>query len=178
MKIRPFRCTDIPALLAWFQTPAELTRWGGPKRSFPLTEEQLAACLAETHGPQPARRMWAADWDGALAATASVLMDWDQGTALLSMVGVAPQMRGQGIASPFVGQVVAAVFGAPAFERLELNVYTFNTAAIRTYETLGFVREGIRRSLAKVGEERWDAAHYAMLRADYVERSRRGAAGG
>lgn len=172
MMIRPFRRADIPALTAWFQTPAELTQWGGPKRRFPLDEAQLAACLAETQGPCPARRMWAADRDGALAATASVLMDWDQGIALLSMVGVAPQARRQGLAAPFIGQVVASVFAEPVFERLELNVYTFNAAAIRTYEALGFVREGIRRSLAKVGKERWDAAHYAMLRAGYVDHIR------
>ena len=176
MMIRPFRSADIPALTGWFQTPAELIQWGGPKRRFPLDEAQLAACLAETRDPCPARRMWAADRNGALAATASILMDWNQGTALLSMVGVTPHARGQGLAVPFIGQVVASVFGEPAFERLELNVYTFNAAAIRTYEALGFVREGIRRSLAKVGEERWDAAHYAMLRADYVDRA--GRAGG
>ena len=66
------------------------------------------------------------------------------------------------------------MFAEPVVERLELNVYTFNAAAIRTYEALGFVREGIRRSLAKVGEERWDAAHYAMLRADHVDHIRQG----
>lgn len=174
MMIRPFRYADIPALTAWFQTPAELIQWGGPKRRFPLDEAQLAACLAETQSPCPARRMWAADRDGALVATASVLMDWDQGIALLSMVGVAPHARGQRLAAPFIAQVVEAVFAEPVVERLELNVYTFNAAAIRTYEALGFVREGIRRSLAKVGEERWDAAHYAMLRADYADHIRRG----
>lgn len=116
--------------------------------------------------------MWAGERQGVLAATASVLMNWQQGTALLSMVGVAPGARGYGLATPFVGQVVASVFQDPAFERLELNVYTFNAAAIRTYEALGFVREGVRRSLAKVGNERWDAAHYSLLRVEYLDRGK------
>ncbi len=176
--MRPFRSTDIPALLTWFQTPAELAQWGGTRRRFPLDEAQVASCLAETAGVRPARRMWALDRHGALAATASVLMDWDQGTALLSMVGVAPQVRGQGIAAPFVGQVAASVFQDPGFERLELNVYAFNAAAIRVYEAVGFVREGVRRSLAKVGGERWDAVHYAMLRADHARCSGRDASEG
>ena len=67
MMTRPFRCADIPALIAWFQTPAKLIQWGGPKRRFPLDEAQLAACLAETQEPCPAWRMWAADPNGALA---------------------------------------------------------------------------------------------------------------
>ncbi len=166
MELRPFRHADIPPLLTWFRTQAELVQWGGPGRTFPLDEAQMLALLAETNGTRPARRVWAGDRHGTLAATASVL-DWRQGTALLTMVGIAPDARGQGLAAPFIGQVLQAVFQDPAIERLELNVYTFNAAAIRLYDALGFVREGIRRSLARVGEERWDAAHYSMLRAEY-----------
>ena len=126
----------------------------------------MLALLAETTSPHPARRIWAGDRHGTLAAIASVL-DGGQGTALLTMVGIAPDARGQGLAAPFIGQVLKAVFQDPGIERLELNVYTFNAAALRLYDALGFVREGIRRSLARVGEERWDAAHYSMLRAEY-----------
>lgn len=166
MELRPFCHADIPPLLTWFQTPAELVQWGGPGRKFPLDGAQMTALLGETRGMHPTRRIWAGDRQGALAAIASVL-DGRQGTALLTMVGLAPAARGQGLAAPFIGQVLKTVFQDPAIERLELNVYTFNTAAIRLYDSLGFVREGIRRSLARVGEERWDAAHYSMLRAEY-----------
>ena len=126
----------------------------------------MLARLAETNGAHPARRIWAGERHGTLAAVASVL-DWGHGTALLTMVGIAPAARGQGLAAPLIGQVLKAGFQDPAIERLELNVYTFNAAAIRLYEALGFVREGTRRSLARVGEERWDAAHYSMLRTEY-----------
>ncbi len=164
MQVRSFCHANIPHLLTWFQTPAELVQWGGPARRFPLDEAQMTAILAET--TDGARRIWAGERQGALAAMASVL-DWGHGTALLTMVGVAPGARGQGLARSLVAHVLSAVFHDPAVERLELNVYTFNTAAIRIYDALGFVREGVRRSLARVGDERWDAAHYAMLRRDY-----------
>jgi len=166
VELRPFSHADIPPLLTWFQTPVELVQWGGPGRKFPLDEAQMTALLAETGGTHPARRIWAGDRHGTLAAIASVL-DGGHGTALLTMVGIAPAARGQGLAAPFIRQALSAVFQDPAIERLELNVYTFNAAALRLYETLGFVREGIRRSLARVGEERWDAAHYSMLRPEY-----------
>ena len=166
MELRPFSQADIPPLLAWFRTPAELVQWGGPARTFPLNEAQMLALLGETQGAHPVRRIWAGDRHGALAAVSSVV-DGRHGTALLTMVGIAPAARGQGLAAPFIGQVLKAVFPDPGIERLELNVYTFNDAAIRTYEALGFMREGVRRSLARVGEERWDAVHYSMLRAEY-----------
>jgi len=171
MDIRPFRSTDIPALLGWFRTPAELVQWGGTQRAFPLNEAQVEGMLAETGGLQPARRMWAGERQVALAATATALLDWRQGTALLSMVGVAPAFRGQGLAGPFLEQVLERVFQESAFMRLELNVYTFNTAALRAYAALGFVQEGVRRSLAKVGDERWDADHLSMLRHEHLQRT-------
>jgi RimJ/RimL family protein N-acetyltransferase len=166
VEFRPFCRADIPHMLSWFQTQAELTQWGGPKRRFPLDEAQMAALLAETAGMQPERRIWAGERQGSLVAMAGAVLDWDQGNALLTMVAVAPGARGHGLAAPFIRQVVQAVFREPAFERLELNVYTFNTAAIRTYDALGFVREGVRRSMARVGDERWDAAHYSILRSE------------
>lgn len=166
VKLRPFSQADVPPLLTWFQTQAELVQWGGPARRFPLDEAQMTALLAETAGAHPAQRIWAGDRHGTLAAIASVV-DWGHGTALLTMVGIAPVARGQGLAAPFIRQIVEAVFQDPAVERLELNVYTFNAAAIRLYDSLGFVREGIRRSLARVGEERWDAVHYSMLSTEY-----------
>ena len=52
------------------------------------------------------------------------------------------------------------------FPRLELNVYVQNTPAIRLYESLGFTREGVRRSSTRVGEARWDVAIYAIIRQD------------
>ena len=167
MEFRSFCYADVPDMLNWFHTQANLTQWGGPKRRFPLDEAQMATLLAETAGTQPERRIWAGKRQGSLVAMASAVLDWDQGNALLTMVAVTPGARGQGLAAPFIRQVMQAVFQEPAFERLELNVYTFNTAAIRTYDALGFVREGIRRSMARVGDERWDAAHYSMLRTEY-----------
>jgi RimJ/RimL family protein N-acetyltransferase len=166
--IRPFRCDDVSFLLTWFPTPFELAQWASPARRFPLDEPQVAAFLAGTGGERPARRMWAGEVDGVFVATATTFIDWDQGVALLGMVGVDPAARRRKLSQPFLAAVLDRTFADREIERIELNVYTFNTTAIRTYERLGFVREGVRRSLARLGAERWDAAHYALLRADYI----------
>lgn len=164
--IRAFNHDDIRSLLTWFETPEDLAQWGSPARRFPLDEEQVMVFIAETEGNEPKRRMWAAEFEGALVATATTILDWHQGVVLLGFVAVSPAARGRGIAEPFLKQVIAETFTDDRIERIELNVYTFNKPAIRTYEKLGFVCEGIRRSLARMGAARWDAAHYAMLRAD------------
>jgi RimJ/RimL family protein N-acetyltransferase len=55
----------------------------------------------------------------------------------------------------------------PGIERLELNVFSFNTPALRACERLGFVWEGVRRSSARVGSERWDTVMMGLLKAEY-----------
>jgi RimJ/RimL family protein N-acetyltransferase len=66
-----------------------------------------------------------------------------------------------------LGQVVDRAFAFDGIERLELNVFSFNTPAIRAYERLGFVKEGVRRSSTRVGPERWDTVMMGLLRSEY-----------
>lgn len=98
------------------------------------------------------------------AAHAQVVLDWTDGIARLARFAIAPSFRGQGLARPFLADVFARLNEVGDFPRLELNVYTFNTPAIALYESLGFVREGVRRSSVKVGTARWDTAIYAIIR--------------
>ncbi len=166
LKVRPFHADDIPALLHWFPTPEALGQWGSPERSFPLDTKQVEAFLSQTVGGDPKAVMWAGEDQGAMVATATTFMNWHQGVALLGLVAVSPTMRGRGIAKPFLKEIIALTFSDTRVERMELNVYTFNHSAIRTYETLGFVKEGVRRSLARMGADRWDAGHYSLLRSE------------
>lgn len=164
--LRPFRQADIQSLLTWFPTPESLAQWGSPARRFPLDVAQVEAFLAETGGDEPRRVIWSGEVDGLFVVTATTIIDWHQGVVLLGFIGVSPPARGLGLARPFLKQVIDRTFVDVRIARIELNVYTFNEPAIRTYEKLGFKREGIRRSLARLGSDRWDAAHYALLKSD------------
>lgn len=165
MDIRHSEEVDFPGICSWFTSKKELVQWGGPMPTFPLDPPQLAAMLAESTGVPPARWLFCAGEPGAAVAHCQITFDWRNGVALLGRVAVNPDHRGQGIAIPFLAKIITRVFAEPDIERLELNVYTFNQAAIHTYEKLGFIREGIRRRSVKVGLERWDTAMYAILRA-------------
>ncbi|MCG8355983.1 MAG: GNAT family N-acetyltransferase, partial [Kiloniellales bacterium] len=97
-------------------------------------------------------------------------LDWRHGTATMARVAIAPSARGRGLAPPMLKLVVDEAFALPDFERVELNVYSFNEPAIRAYASLGFVKEGVRRSSTRVGDERWDTVIMAMLRPEWTER--------
>ncbi len=153
-------------LIAWFSDEAAVMQWGGADMRWPLDHAQLWAMLDEARANPPARWLLISEHDAALLAHAQVALDWRHGVARLARVGINPALRGRGLAVPFLREVLRRVFADPAFERAELNVYTFNHAAIRTYEQLGFQHEGTRRSAVKAGSQRWDTAMLGLLRGE------------
>ena len=63
--------------------------------------------------------------------------------------------------------VVNKGFERAGIERVELYVYAWNAAAIRTSGRLGFLYEGTQRSLVRVGSERWDTIVMTVLRGEW-----------
>jgi RimJ/RimL family protein N-acetyltransferase len=98
---------------------------------------------------------------------AQLAYEWRDGNARLGRVAIAPAERGQGLARPMVTLMIEEAFRTPGIERLELNVYMFNTRAIRTYEALGFTMEGVRRSSTRAGDARWDTGMMGLLRTEW-----------
>ncbi len=168
ISLTPFSSAHIDILLAWFSTEADLVQWAGPTFEFPLDRRQLAAMLAESEGDCPARLAWmAVAEDGRIVGHVQLLCDRRNGVGRVVRVAVAPAERGRGYGFHMLRRVIDAAFADPDMERVELNVYSFNTPALRTYEKLGFVREGTRRSSVRVGSERWDTVMMALLRSEY-----------
>jgi len=166
--LEAFAPDHFEALIDWFRSDAELIQWAGPTLEFPLDRAQCAAMFAETQGVSPARLIWTARAeDGRVVGHVQLALDRRNGVGRPARVGIAPHERGRGFGFSMLAAVVAHAFAMDDIERLELNVYTFNGPAIRTYEKLGFVREGVRRSCARVGDERWDMAMMGLLRVEY-----------
>ncbi len=163
----PFAPEHFAVLSDWFTSQADVVQWGGPLLSFPLTDEQLQAMLDEGDVVPPTRLCWMAEDDDMLVGHAQVGFDWRNGNALLARVAIAPRARGRRLAGPMLRLVLEQAFARPEIEKVELNVYAWNTPAIRSYERLGFKTEGVRRSSALVDGDRWDTAIMGLLRHEW-----------
>lgn len=164
LDVVPANAEHLASLPTWFPTPEALAQWGGSGLRFPLDSHQIDAMLDETRTEPPLRLAFAGVINTETVAHAQLALDWTDGIARLARFAIAPRHRGQGLARRFLTDVFDRLDEIGAFPRLELNVYTFNTPAIALYESLGFVREGVRRSSVKVGNARWDTAIYAIIR--------------
>ncbi len=163
----PFSRAHFAVLSSWFTNERETVQWGGPSVSFPIGEVQLNTMLNEGRAKPPLRLCWTAREGSELVGHAQLAFDWRNGNATLARVVIAPVARGRGLAPIMLSLVIDEAFSRKQIERIELNVFTFNIAAIRTYLRLGFRHEGIRRSSARVGGERWDTTIMAMLRSEW-----------
>lgn len=80
------------------------------------------------------------------------------------------QYQGKGYGSEAMLLMLDYGFGICNLHRIELEVYAFNERAIRTYEKLGFQREGVSRDVLFYNHQYHDAIRMSMLEGEYRER--------
>ena len=71
--------------------------------------------------------------------------------------------RGKGVGTALMEGAIAWARATGFITRLQLEVYTTNTGAIRLYERLGFVHEGCRRHAIRRGGKYIDTYTMALL---------------
>ncbi len=74
---------------------------------------------------------------------------------------------GQGLGPEAMRLILCYAFGALKLHRVSLRVLSFNVRAIRAYETVGFVREGVERQSARVGDTWHDDVMMGLLAAEF-----------
>ncbi len=170
LTLTPFKVDHFGTLASWFASEHDIVQWGGPAVHFPLDDHQMQAMIDEGLTRPIRRRCWMAHRDSELVGHAQIAFDWRNGNADIGRVAIAPRWRGQGLAGPMMHLVLSDAFAIEEIERVGLGVYTWNTAAIATYERLGFRSEGVRRSSTRVGTQRWDSMMMSLLRAEAHQR--------
>ncbi len=168
--LQPFTEADFPRLIGWIDCAAMLMQWAGPGQFvFPLTQQQLELYLQASVGEKPSRLIFAAtDEDGSVCGHIELgAISYENETATICRVMVAPEARGKGFCLPMVRQILQIGFEKLRLRRIELRVYNHNVPAIRCYEKAGFVKEGLLRQAQKVGDQIRDTFVMGILREEW-----------
>jgi RimJ/RimL family protein N-acetyltransferase len=81
-----------------------------------------------------------------------------------------PQQRGRGYGSEAMRLTLDFAFRELNLHRLQLTVFSYNTAAMALYERLGFTREGAYREFLERDSVRHDVFMYGLLRSEWLGR--------
>jgi RimJ/RimL family protein N-acetyltransferase len=154
-----------------FEIARELDTWEerNPEPPRPLTRDRFDARLnqAAHEDPSVAAVSFVVDVDGAAVGSAS-LFEFDS-FARHAEAGISllPRMRGRGIGTAAIGQLVEFGFVRRNLRRIHLQAIASNTAAIRAYQKAGFVIEGRQRQHAWVRGRYEDIVLLGMLRSEH-----------
>jgi RimJ/RimL family protein N-acetyltransferase len=159
---------DAPILARWSEN-AEYQRHLDTDYARPLSEHDFAKRL-EQDQPDP-------NWiefhlrtvrDGRLIGFLALhTIEWNNGTAMLSIGIGEPDYRGKGYGTEALYLLLNYAFGELNLFRVGLDVIATNDRAIHTYEKLGFKREGIMRSAVHRDGRRCDVLHMGILRDEW-----------
>ena len=166
VRLEPFTGADFARLISWVPANVELVRWAGPIFDWPLDETQLERYLSLA-GEEPPKhlvyRALAPIDDGVVGHCELAGIDRRNRSATLARVIVAPGARTRDYGRAMVGEALAVAFDDLRLHRVELRVFDFNEPALRCYESLGFVREGVLRHACLVDGAWWTTVCMSLL---------------
>jgi RimJ/RimL family protein N-acetyltransferase len=172
VKLEHFTATDIDRLIAWIPSAEFLLQWAGPVFHFPLDRAQLMRHVAAAEKPSPDRLIFKAVnphtretvGHGELGG-----IDRRNLSASIARVLVGqPHLRGQGLGEQIISELLVVAFQELALHRVSLNVFDFNSAAIRCYDKVGFRREGTLREARRHGDVYWNVCVMSILEHEFI----------
>ncbi|MBR2564465.1 MAG: GNAT family N-acetyltransferase [Paenibacillus sp.] len=164
--LRPFEITDVdtyyPSLFE-----SEMRRLTGTQASF--TRSQVERYVENTAQDDSRLNLLIAlqRTDEIIGDIALKDIDAKNRSAHIRIAIDQPHHQGKGYGSEALLLMLNYGFGIANLHRIELEVYSYNERAIRTYEKLGFQREGVKRDVLYYNHQYHDAILMSILEDEF-----------
>lgn len=164
--LRPVELDDGPLAARWLNAP-EIQRY--TLRAHPITREDETDFL---HGMRKSTTdvvllIAERSDDRPIGLVGLHQIDWRSRHASLGIIIGEPGDQGKGHGGEATRLMVGHAFETLALNRVWLEVLEYNTRAIRCYERIGFVKEGLQRQEHFRFGRYWDTWLMAILRQDW-----------
>jgi len=136
IRLEKFNKNDYPDLIKWIDSEEILIQIAGRQMSFPVTEEQLDISQADKN-----RNAFSiVDIETGRSIGHCELYMLENSAKIDRLIIGDPSMKGKGLCGPIIKLLLVHGFNELNQEMIELNVFDWNTAAIRCYERAGFMK--------------------------------------
>ncbi len=160
--------SDLPTLSQWW-ADADFLRLYDSVPAYPKTEAQLAKRVEEGQQGETTFLFGIRPLTGG-ALIGLLELDgvmWTHGTTFVSIAIGDKENRGKGYGREAMQLGLDFAFRELNLHRVCLTVFSYNEAAIKLYEGLGFVREGVYREHLQRDGRRYDMILFGLLRAEW-----------
>jgi RimJ/RimL family protein N-acetyltransferase len=168
--LRPLERADAPAFVAWMNDP-EVTRFLLAYRPINLRSEEEFIDRANTAEDGLVLGIVLKDGDRLVGATGLHPIDFRCRKAGFGISIGDKSAWGKGHGTEATRMIVAHAFETLNLNRVWLHVFEYNERGIRTYEKVGFRREGVLRQDTYRDGRYWDAIAMALLREEWEKRA-------
>lgn len=180
VRLRPLNQQDCPIIHSWTAglSHLDLVIWSGMTFDWPMTLEQIERYTEEVTAADATAE---ADRRSFIMETQTIPEIWEpvgfcelgkidrrHGSGRVGKVLIgAPHLRGRGIGTAALRQLVSIGFEQERLHKLTLGVFDFNTRALACYLRLGFQRDGLLRDHYLVNGSYLNLIEMSLLRSEW-----------
>lgn len=156
IELEIFENSDFEYLKKWIKTEEELIQFAGPIFKFPLTKKQIEEYLEDEK--RKVYRVVFKTENGKKNIGIAELYDFSKNTNKIARILIGEKsVRGRGIGTNLINELVRYSFKEDEKEIVSLNVYDWNIPAIKCYEKVGFVKTSRKPKITIIKGEKWRA---------------------
>lgn len=173
LRLRPVRLEDWPVIHEWSRLPdiARHQPWG-PNRALQTRDFVLAAIDAANDSPRTRHVLSAVIANRVVGLTEVTVTAFHRGRPDVAEMGYAvqPAVRRQGVGTRIAALALDHAFGDVGVHRVQATCDPLNTGSVRILESLGFVREGMKREDVRLADRWRDSLVYGLLEDEWPPR--------
>jgi len=166
IKLEQFDETDFDRLISWVDSEEFMLQFAGPIFTFPLTTDQLELYISDEN--RFAFKVVDSDTSDVIGHC-EVYYSANRVARLCRILLGYKNLRGQGIGEEIVRRLVEFSFDKLDALTIELNVYEWNTSAIKCYEKVGFVVNPLISNTTKFKNHDWTSLNMILDKLDWKE---------
>lgn len=156
LKLERFERKYFTALKEWITDERLMAQWCGSLFTYPLDDAQLEEYL---EAMKQGRDFGYTALDARSSPVGHIRIgriDRETKTGVIMCVLIAPNLRGKGYGKEMTALAMERAITVLGIETLVLNVFSFNTTAIKCYEALGFTQIEYKKESFDFKDEKWD----------------------
>lgn len=167
IRLEYFEKDDFELLISWIDSPEFLMQWGGPHFSYPLSKNQLNHYIKDANKMNSEVFIYKVilnETNQTIGHISLNNIDLMNRSARLGKILVGDnRLRGKGVGQKILSTVLDIAFEELSLHRVGLGVFDFNESAIRSYEKVGFIKDGLLRDVRKMDDEYWSLWEMSIL---------------
>jgi len=165
VRLSKFNREDYERLIGWVESEEALMQFAGPLFTFPLTPQQLDLSLNDKN--RTAFTVIDSETNLPIGHAETYLMESSVKIGRILIGNKAD--RNKGLGQQIVQMLLTFSFANYNITAVELNVFDWNTAAIKCYEKAGFTINAGKRAERKIKNEMWVALNMTIDKLKYEE---------